>query len=429
MLSNKMRYTKQNILMKDKQTMALNLLNKGENLFLTGPGGVGKTAVLKAFASQTTKKLAITSTTGTSALLLNGTTVHSFLGIGLGKEKVSILVDRIIKSAYLKNRWCQLECLIIDEISMMHPDLFDKIEQLARTIRKSDVPFGGIQLVLSGDFLQLPCIGTMNFCFEAKSWNKCVTNVVCLDEIIRQGDKKFQKCLNAVRMGEITREVRDILESRVGAKLHNTYGIRPTKLYAKNINVDKENDLELDKLAEQGKDFLVYEMNMEVQAGIRTRKNYLLRKFYKYCPVSERVELCVGAQVMLMKNIDMSCGLANGSRGVVMGFNDSSMPIIRFLNGEQRAIGMEIWDMKEKNKRVIRAYQIPLRVAYAISIHKSQGCSLDYAEVDLSNIFEYGQAYVALSRVKSLNGLSIKAIDYKCIQADPIAVSYYQSLR
>jgi len=130
-----------------------------------------------------------------------------------------------------------------------------------------------------------------------------------------------------------------------------------------------------------------------------------------------------------MKNIDMSCGLANGSRGVVMGFNDSSMPIIRFLNGEQRAIGMEIWDMKEKNKRVIRAYQIPLRVAYAISIHKSQGCSLDYAEVDLSNIFEYGQAYVALSRVKSLNGLSIKAIDYKCIQADPIAVSYYQSLR
>ena len=429
MLSNKMRYTKQNILMKDKQTMALNLLNKGENLFLTGPGGVGKTAVLKAFASQTIKKLAITSTTGTSALLLNGTTVHSFLGIGLGKEKVSILVDRIIKSAYLKNRWCQLECLIIDEISMMHPDLFDKIEQLARTIRKSDVPFGGIQLVLSGDFLQLPCIGTMNFCFEAKSWNKCVTNVVCLDEIIRQGDKKFQKCLNAVRMGEITREVRDILESRVGAKLHNTYGIRPTKLYAKNINVDKENDLELDKLAEQGKDFLVYEMNMEVQAGIRTRKNYLLRKFYKYCPVSERVELCVGAQVMLMKNIDMSCGLANGSRGVVMGFNDSSMPIIRFLNGEQRAIGMEIWDMKEKNKRVIRAYQIPLRVAYAISIHKSQGCSLDYAEVDLSNIFEYGQAYVALSRVKSLNGLSIKAIDYKCIQADPIAVSYYQSLR
>lgn len=429
MLSNKMRSTKQNILMKDKQTMALNLLNKGENLFLTGPGGVGKTAVLKTFASQTRKKLAITSTTGTSALLLNGTTVHSFLGIGLGKEKVSILADRIIKSTYLKNRWCQVECLIIDEISMMHPDLFDKIEQLARTIRKSDVPFGGIQLVLSGDFLQLPCIGTMNFCFEAKSWNKCVTNVVCLDEIIRQGDKKFQKCLNAVRMGEITREVRDILESRVGAKLHNTYGIRPTKLYAKNINVDKENDLELDKLAEQGKDFLVYEMNMEVQADIRTRKNYLLRKFYKYCPVSERVELCVGAQVMLMKNIDMSCGLANGSRGVVMGFNDSSMPIIRFLNGEQRAIGMEIWDMKEKNKRVIRAYQIPLRVAYAISIHKSQGCSLDYAEVDLSNIFEYGQAYVALSRVKSLNGLSIKAIDYKCIQADPIAVSYYQSLR
>lgn len=415
--------------MKMKQREALSLLEDGQSVFLTGPGGVGKTAVLKSFASNASVNIAITSTTGTSALLLNGTTLHSFLGIGLGKESVKKLVDRITSQNWLSNRWRLVECLVIDEISMMHPDLFDKLEEVARIVRRNNDPFGGIQLALSGDFLQLPCIGTMNFCFQAKSWNKCVPNVVYLDEIIRQGDRKFQRCLNAVRMGNISKEVRSILDTRVGVELHNSYGIRPTKLYSKNVNVERENNLELDKLAEEGRDFCAYEMSIEVPADLRRHKAYLVKKFHKYCPVVERIELCIGAQVMLVKNIDLACGLANGSRGVVIGFNDASMPIVRFLNGEERAIGMEVWDMDEKNRRVLRAFQIPLRVAYAISIHKSQGCSLDYAEIDLSDVFEYGQAYVALSRVKSLHGLSIVAIDYKCIQADPLAVSYYESLR
>ena len=131
---------------------------------------------------------------------------------------------------------------------------------------------------------------------------------------------------------------------------------------------------------------------------------------------------------MLVKNIDLSHGLANGSRGIVVGFNNSNLPIVRFLNGEERVIGMEVWEMDEKNKIMLRAHQIPLRVAYAISIHKSQGCSLDYAEIDLRDIFEFGQAYVALSRVKSLEGLSIIGVNYDCIQADPLAVSYYNNL-
>ena len=170
-------------------------------------------------------------------------------------------------------------------------------------------------------------------------------------------------------------------------------------------------------------------MSIEIPTNLRKHKPHFIKKFLKYCPVAERIELCVGTQVMLVKNIDLSCGLANGSRGVVTGFNKGSIPIVRFLNGEQRAIGMDAWDMDERNRRVLRAYQIPLRVAYAISIHKSQGCSLDYAEINLSDVFEYGQAYVALSRVKSLHGLSIIAINYKCIQADPLAVSYYENLR
>jgi len=268
----------------------------------------------------------------------------------------------------------------------------------------------------------------MNFCFEAKSWKSCVPNVICLDEIIRQGDKRFQKCLNAVRVGKITKEVREVLDSRVGALLHNDHGIRPTKLYSKNINVEKENDVELDKLAKNGCEFYAYEMDIRVHSDLQRSKSYLIKKFRKYCSVSERVELCVGAQVMLVKNIDLSCGLANGSRGIVSGFNSYDMPIVRFLNGEERVVSMELWEMDDRNRKAVRAYQIPLRVAYAISIHKSQGCSLDYAEIDLSDIFEHGQAYVALSRVKSLHGLSITAINYDCIKADPVAVSYYEKL-
>jgi ATP-dependent DNA helicase PIF1 len=414
--------------MKKKQAHALALLENGESVFLTGPGGVGKTAVLRTFATNCSVNVAITSTTGTSALLLNGTTLHSFLGIGLGKESVKRLVTRINNQNWLRNRWSLLDCLVIDEISMMHPDLFDKLEEVARVVRNDPRPFGGVQLAISGDFLQLPCIGTMNFCFQAKSWNKCVPNVVYLDEIIRQGDKRFQKCLNAVRLGNITKEVRAILDTRVGARLSNDHGIRPTKLYAKNVDVQKENDIELDKLAEEGREFFAYEMDIEIHPDLLRSRVYMTNKFKKYCPVSERIELCVGAQVMLVKNIDLYCGLANGSRGVVMGFNSANLPIVRFLNGEERVIGMELWEMDDKNMKALRAHQIPLRVAYAISIHKSQGCSLDYAEIDLSEVFEYGQAYVALSRVKSLHGLSIIDINYDCIQADPLAVSYYEKL-
>ena len=414
--------------MNEKQLDALALLQNGQSVFLTGPGGVGKTAVMKSFAGNSSNNIAITSTTGTSAILLNGTTLHSFLGIGLGKESVKKLVDRIISQKWLSNRWRLVECLVIDEISMMHPDLFDKLEEIARIVRGNSDPFGGIQLALSGDFLQLPCIGTMNFCFQAKSWDKCVPNVVYLDKIIRQGDRRFQKCLNAVRLGNISQEVRDILNTRVGVHLYNDHGIRPTKLYSKNVNVDRENEFELDKLAQEGREFYAYEMHIDIPTDLRKRKDHFIRKFHKYCPVSQRIELCVGTQVMLVKNIDLSCGLANGSRGVVIDFTKDSIPVVRFLNGEQRSIGMEVWEMDEKNRRVLLAYQIPLRVAYAISIHKSQGCSLDYAEINLADVFEYGQAYVALSRVKSLRGLSILAVNYEYIQADPVAVSYYENL-
>lgn len=386
------------------------------------------TAVIKMFMKsyQKNRKIAVTSTTGTSALLLNGTTVHSYLGVGYGNTSVKSLVDKICEWSWLRKRWNELECLFIDEISMLDPELFDKLEEIARIVRRKQLPFGGIQIVLSGDFLQLPCVGTNNFCFEAKSWNKCIKHTVYLNEIMRQGDNTFQEVLNKVRVGKIDEQVKNVLNTRIGAKLDNEFGIKPTGLYSQNNDVDLINDQELDELAADGRQFYEYKMEVIFYPGV-TNKTACLDKFKKYCIAPETLQVCVGAQVMLLKNLDIPNGLANGSRGVITGFV-SDTPLVKFLNGEERLIEQNVWEIEENEKKILRAQQIPLKVAYAISIHKSQGCSLDYAEIDLAGVFEYGQAYVALSRVKSLEGLSIIDIDYDCIEAHPKATAYYESL-
>lgn len=386
------------------------------------------TSIIKLFMKnfQNDKKIAVTSTTGTSALLLNGTTIHSYLGIGYGNGSVEAIVNKIIDWQWLRNRWLRLECLIIDEISMLSPNLFDKLEEIARIVRDDTRPFGGIQLVLSGDFLQLPCVGIDKFCFDANTWNKCINHTVYLNEIIRQGDIIFQEVLNKIRIGNIDEQVRYILDTRIGVKLSNNYGIKPTKLYSTNHSVNQVNDDELDKLAEDDREFYEYEMDIMVYSNV-SNKISAKEKFMKYCTAPKILQLCVGAQVMLLKNLDLQNGLANGSRGVVSEFI-KDMPVVTFLNGETRIIDYNIWEVEENDKNILRAKQIPLKVAYAITIHKCQGCSLDYAEIDLSDVFEYGQAYVALSRVKSLQGLSIINIDYDCLQAHPQAVEYYDSL-
>jgi len=414
--------------LKPKQEEAYSYLVRGDNIFLTGMAGTGKTSVIKLFmkAYQNRKKIAVTSTTGTSALLLNGTTIHSYLGIGYGNGSVEALVNKIREWRWLHNRWIQLECLFVDEISMLDPDLFDKLEEIARVVRNDERPFGGIQIVLSGDFLQLPCVGTDKFCFEAKTWKKCIQRTVHLNEIIRQSDTNFQEVLNKIRIGNIDEQVRTVLDKRIGVELCNDYGIKPTKLYSTNRNVDRVNDEELDKLAEDGRQFYEYCMNTVIYPGV-SNKTTAKEKFMKYCIAPKILQLCKGSQVMLLKNLDLQNGLANGSRGMVVGFV-GDMPVVRFLNGEERLIDYNVWEVEENDKKILRAKQIPLKVAYAITIHKSQGCSLDYAEIDLSGIFEHGQAYVALSRVKSLQGLSILDVNYDILQAHPRAVEYYESL-
>ncbi len=417
-----------NIRLNEKQNQAYSLIAAGKSIFITGPGGVGKTEIIKLYVRlyQRSRTIAVTSTTGTSALLLNGVTYHSYLGIGYGTGSVTSMTKKIKEAPWLKKRWTELDCLIIDEVSMMDPELFDKLEEIARVIRKSTQPFGGIQIILSGDFLQLPCVGTNKFCFEANTWDKCITETVYLTDIIRQEEIEFQNLLNNVRMGNITPEVEDILDSRVGVNISNEFGIKPTRLYSVNIDVDRINDKELDKLALKGAEFFEYEMDMNISPKVSNRAS-AIEKFKKSCIAPHCLQLCIGAQVMLLKNLDLGSGLANGSRGIVSDFVQD-LPIVKFLNGEERIIDMNIWEVQENDKPILTAKQIPLKIAFAYSIHKSQGTTLDLAEIDLSHIFEYGQAYVALSRVKSLKGLSIIGVNYSNICAHPKAVEYYENL-
>ena len=214
-----------NLRLTQKQMEAYLAIKKGQNVFLTGSAGTGKTSVIKAYVKEYCfrRKIAVTSTTGTSALLLGGTTLHSYLAIFFGKESLNQLYNRISNSHYHLCRWTKLDCLIIDEISMLDPELFDKLEKLARLLRKNDKPFGGIQLVLSGDFLQLPCVGTDNFCFEAKSWNSCVEKTFVFTEIIRQSDIEFQTCLNFLRFGIVNETVINTLKDRKSTRLNSSH--------------------------------------------------------------------------------------------------------------------------------------------------------------------------------------------------------------
>jgi len=421
-----------------KQQEAYDALKKGKSVFLTGPAGTGKTALIHKFCNEHKRGVAITSTTGTSALLLGGTTLFSFLGIGLGDGCVDWLVCNIKKKKYIQRRWKGLKILVIDEVSMLNPELFDKLNRVAQRVRGCPKPWGGIQLLLSGDFMQLPVVKCDKFTFEAETWNESVDKTIVLDENVRQsGDTVYRDMLGRLRMGEPSVEDIERLNACVGKDVSRN-GVTSTKLYSKNVDVDRQNEDALDDLAadaeERGEEIEFHEFEMRVTTMDPKVPDYQIEKAKKNCIAPSYMQLCPGAQVMLLVNRfegegeDRQLVLSNGSRGVVERITERHTPVVRFINGETREIEEHLFEITNDNKQVdIILTQIPLRLAYAITIHKSQGLTLDCAEVDIGDCFCAGQAYVALSRVKSLEGLRLKR---ECrtadIKADPKCIQYYK---
>jgi ATP-dependent DNA helicase PIF1 len=424
------------------QNEAFKYMKSGNNVFLTGQAGTGKTYLLNIFIdwyknnnneNKKKQELFITSTTGLSALLINGITINRFAGIGLADKDLDYYLSRIIKIPKTKSRWIMTKVLIIDEISMMNPDTFDLLNNLAKRIRKSDAPFGGIQLILSGDFCQLPPVKSNDFCFESFSWDECITKTFYFNVILRQNDNIFQKVLNNIRIGKCDEEDKNILLERLNKynnnEFKNDYGIIPTMLFPIKKMVQEYNKKELDLLLDKKIKNNIY--NSKYHFGVKVKeenKSILIDLINSSYFIEDELIFAIGSQVMLIINLPHH-NLANGSRGIIIGFSkDKNFPIVQFLNGKELEIEEHCWSLDENGNSVVKL-QIPLIYAWAITIHKSQGMTLDYVVTDVGDdIFEYGQIYVVLSRVKSLDGLFLKNINFDKIKSHPKILKYYNSL-
>lgn len=407
--------------MDDDQIRAVDLARSGKSFFLTGAGGTGKSYVIRSIVEalkREGKDVALTAMTGCAALLLGkgAKTLHSWAGIGLGKDTVQTLVVKLRKSFRAKKCWLTADALIIDEVSMMTPDLLDKLEEIGKAIRRNPKSFGGLQIILVGDMYQLPPINhdsEHHFVFEAAAWKRCIQDSVVLRTVHRQSDPVFLKILDEARAGRLSKESIDILETRRNNDWKRLE-IKPTLLFTRRADVEQINMTQLQKCP--GPDVVFKTKTVQTPAmftrgATETEVKWAIEKMDKNGSYVPELVLRKGAQVMLLTNMDIEHGLVNGSRGVIERFCDAregaeGYPMVKFKNGEVIIISPASWASEDVDG--LTREQIPLRLAYAITIHKAQGATLDCALIDIGdNTFEYGQAYVALSRVRSLDCLYI----------------------
>ena len=415
-------------LLNQEQQAVLDEVNEGKNIFITGPGGTGKSFLIREIKRQLElkgKKVAITALTGMAALLIGekARTIHSWSGVGIGNRSVDDMFNFIRKcQPKTRDAWRTTHTLIIDEVSMMSDVIFEKLDELGRRLRqKEHIPFGGLQIVCLGDFYQLPPINT-KFVFECERWNEVIDTIVFLDTIYRQKDQVFQKILNEIRIGEVSDETDAILKKRLNIDFSNQT-IQPTKIFARRDMVDSVNKENLDNL-----DGTTYTYTIKTKGRVMTDaiKN-AIKRMDANAQYVETLNLKVGAQVMLIVNINQEEELVNGKVGIVTSCTENSVSVL--FNGHtcETIIGYNEWEV-EGYENIMRC-QIPLILAYAITTHKSQGATLESAYIDIGrSVFEYGQAYVALSRVKSINALYLHDYHRKAIRAHPKVLEYYKSL-
>jgi ATP-dependent DNA helicase PIF1 len=425
------------------------LSNNNSNILITGPAGTGKSTLLKAFycyyidkhciGNMDDESIYITSTTGISSMNISGITIHSWSGIEDGSKSIDYYVEKIRsnptkRGAY--NRWKKAKVLIIDEISMMSGELLDKLSILGQRLRGNKEPFGGIRLVLFCDFLQLPPVKSDIFCFDAICWRRLNLEVYHLDQIMRQKDEEFQHILNKIRIGFVDEMVETYLNNILKkGKISREDGIIPTLIFPLRKQVANYNQTELMKLDGNHVHYhATYAFSKNVEEYEKERYIHLINEGTN---CEEDLDLIVGAQVMyLVNNNDLK--LVNGSRGIVVDFItrkdekglEENIPIVKFLNIEKHVtIDYEIWCHEDKNGKAVSKKQIPLMLSWALTVHKTQGCTLDYVELNIGkDIFEAGQTYVALSRVKEPSGLFISALDVSKIKAHERCIDFYLKL-
>jgi len=380
--------------MNEKQLEAFQVVKNGFNLFLTGAAGTGKSYTIKSiinYLDSNNINYGLTAMTGCAAVLIGGQTIHSFLYMGISRN-IDEIFNNINKYKSIFNKLKNLQSLIIDEISMMDEETFELINKLLMKIKQNSKIFGGIQIILVGDFYQLPPI-IGDFCFMSPIWNELNLKKIILTDIIRQkDDNKLQEILGEIRNGNISKETYDLLQTLKDKDFKNN-DIKPTKLYPININVDKINNYEFKKLLKINNNF-----KFEYKASKFSPKEKITEeKIREY-----DIILTINAQVMVIRNISLDNKLFNGTRGIVVELHQNYV-IIKDINNNLHTINYYIDNIKDKKIKFM-----PLKLAYAISIHKSQGASIDYLELDLGDdIFISGQLYTALSRATNINNIKI----------------------
>lgn len=393
------------------QGEALSILKSGANVFLTGEPGSGKTHTINEYVSYLRDhniEPSITASTGIAATHIGGMTIHSWSGIGIQKNLSPYDIDRIASIEYIGKRISRAKVLIIDEISMLPARMLNDIGKVCKAVRQSDEPFGGLQIILVGDFFQLPPVAkegeSMAFAYQSAAWEELNPLICYLSEQHRQDDDAFLSLLSAMRRNELEELHHEYIVSRRVEKESVPEGM--TELYSHNKNVDEVNDKALKNL--KG-DFHTFRMES-------SGKDSLVEALKKGCLSPETLSLKIGAVVMCTKN-NPAVGYVNGTLGTIVRFAESGYPVIKTGNdhfknlrkgnghGEEIEIQPAEWIVEDNGKIKARIIQIPLRLAWAITVHKSQGMSLDSALIDLSHAFAYGQGYVAISRVRRLSGL------------------------
>ncbi|MEX0933463.1 MAG: AAA family ATPase [Candidatus Paceibacterota bacterium] len=399
------------------QEEALDILKLGHSVYLTGPAGSGKTYVLSRYVSFLRERgirVAVTASTGIAATHIEGTTIHSWSGMGVKDSLTEYDLENLEQKKALWKKYEETNVLVIDEISMLSAQQLDMVDEIARHMKRREEPFGGMQVVFTGDFFQLPPInrnGDVQYAFRSRVWSEFPPVVCYLESQHRQkevgGD--FSSILENIRSGTAGEKVKKLLEKRLNKKPPKN--LETTKLYTHNIDVDRINDDELASL--KGKE---YTFSMYTKGSRRA-----VEALQKGCLAPETLRLKIGARVMFVKN-DPAGFYANGTLGSVVAVQNNT-PRVKLNNGKVISADPVSWNSDPDGGSKAEITQVPLRLAWAITVHKSQGMTLDAAEIDLSKTFVAGQGYVALSRVRSIDGIFLSGINNRALEVSPEALS------
>ena len=401
------------------QEKALALLKSGRNIFLTGSAGTGKTYVLNQFIQHLKDaniNVAITASTGIAATHIKGSTIHSWSGIGIKQILTGKDLRNLKKKKYLREQFDNVKVLIIDEISMLHRDQLNSINQVLTYCKENTEAFGGLQIVVCGDFFQLPPIGkngersSDKFSFMSAAWQNANFNICYLTKQFRQNDNVLGAVLEDIRCGRVTQKSIDVLKNAANTTFES--GIEPTKLYTHNEDVDFINNAHLADLPSKSRFFKA--KTSGDKALISVLKNTVLTQ--------NDMPLRIGAKVMFVKN-NVEKGYINGTLGEIVKYSSVGIPVVKTLDNEKITASPEEWSIDDEKGNTLASYkQIPLRLAWAITVHKSQGMTLDAAELDLGRTFERGQGYVALSRLRDIDRLRLLNFNSVSLMVDGLAM-------